>query len=219
MNKKTRKYRRRELGFLLQRERKCQHITQEEMAQILGVTQERISEIESGDRRLDVMELMEYSEALNLAPTALAGKIETYFFSMGLLPRSLLKKPILLDMAIQLKANLQICDNNYKATISDKTVGEMFLTAKTFEELKKTIEAELRRLGIYYELEYNFLDAQSLLKAISPNVSLAAISRASGINQSQLSLYANGIKEAKPYKIQLIKDALHKIGRELMTMV
>ena len=189
------------------------------MAKILGVTQERVSEIESGKRRLSVMELMEYCEALNLTPTALAGKIETYFFSTGLLPRSVLKKPILSDREVQLKANLQICENSFMATISDKTVGEMVFTAKTFEELNKAIEAELSRLGKNYELEYNFLDAHSLLKACSPYVSLAAISRVSGINQSLLSQYANGKKRAQPYKIKLIKDALHKIDRELMAMV
>ena len=95
----------------------------------------------------------------------------------------------------------------------------MVFTAKTFEELKKTIEAELSRLGIYYELEYNFLDAHSLLKACSPHVSLAAISRVSGINQSLLSQYANGKKRAQPYQIKLIKNALHKIGSELMAMI
>ncbi len=219
MGRKLRKDRSKSLGFLLQRERKCQHITQEEMAKILGVTQERVSEIESGKRRLSVMELMEYCEALNLTPTALAGKIETYFFSTGLLPRSVLKKPILSDREVQLKANLQICENSFMATISDKTVGEMVFTAKTFEELNKAIEAELSRLGKNYELEYNFLDAHSLLKACSPYVSLAAISRVSGINQSLLSQYANGKKRAQPYKIKLIKDALHKIDRELMAMV
>lgn len=219
MGRKLRKDRSETLGFLLQRERKCQHITQEEMAKILGVTQERVSEIESGKRRLSVMELMEYCEALNLTPTALAGKIETYFFSMGLLPRSVLKKLILPDREVQLKANLQICDNSFMATISDKTVGEMAFTAKTFEELKKTIEDKLRCLGIDSGLEYNFLDAHSLLKASSPYVSLAAISRVSSINQSLLSQYANGKKHAQPYKIKLIKDALHKIGWELMAMV
>ncbi len=219
MDRKIRKDRSEKLGILLQRERKCKHITQEKMAEILGVTQERISEIESGKRRLDVMELMEYCEALYLAPTALAGKIETYFFSMGLLPRSVLKKPILPDMLVQLKANLQICDNSFIATISNKTVGEIVLTAKTFEELKKAIEDELSRLDIDYELEYNFLDAHSLLRACIPHVSLAAISRVSGINQSLLSQYANGKKHAKPSQIKHIKDSLHKIGRELMAMV
>ena len=219
MRKKIRRDRRKQLGVLLQRERKCMRLDQEDVAQILGVTQEQISKIESGTRRLDVTELMEYCEALNLAPTALAGKIETYFFSMGLLPRSVLKKTSSPDKIVRIKANLKICDKSYRATISDKTVGEIVLTAKTFEDLKKAIEAELRRMDIDYELEYNFLDAHSLLRAYSPYVSLAAISRVSGINQSQLSQYAIGKKVARPYQIKLIKDALHRIGQELMTMV
>lgn len=220
MRKKIRRDRRRELGFLLQRERKCLRIDQEDVARMLGVTQEQISKIESGTRRLDVMELMEYCEALNLTPITLAGKIETYFFSMGLLPRPVLKKTEPPDKVIHLRVDVQICDNSFKATISDKALGEFAFTAKTFEEVKKVVEDELRlHQDIDYKLEYNFLDAHSLLRACSPHVSLAAISRVSGINQSQLSQYALGKKKALPYKIKQIKDALHRIGGELMAMV
>ncbi len=235
MRKKIRKDRRKQLGILLQKERKCLRLDQEDVAQMLGVTQEQISKIESGTRRLDVMELMEYCEALHLTPTALAGKIETYFFSMGLLPRPVLKHLDESNVKEKVKVDVQWCDKNFKATISNKNLHAKVLLAKTFGELKKDI-SEILRLLVEdmkedvnevpqwlregnYDLEYNFLDVQSLLKAYSPNVSLASISRASGINQSQLSQYANGVKIARPYQIKLIKDALHIIGEELMAMV
>ena len=48
-----------------------------------------------------------------------------------------------------------------------------------------------------YEFEYH-LDAAALLQMCSPYASIAAISRVSGINQHQLSHYANGIKRPRP---------------------
>ena len=52
-----------------------------------------------------------------------------------------------------------------------------------------------------YEFVYNYLDATTLLKAYSPYVSLAAISRASGINQSLLSHYVNGLKKPREHQL------------------
>jgi hypothetical protein len=52
----------------------------------------------------------------------------------------------------------------------------------------------------------------------SPYASIAAISRASGINQHQLSHYANGIKKPRPAQRRRILDGIHKIGRELMAV-
>ncbi len=59
----------------------------------------------------------------------------------------------------------------------------------------------------------------TVLRAYEPFISLAAISRASGINQHQLSHYANGLKRPRPQQRQRIVDGIHKIGRELLTVV
>ncbi len=61
----------------------------------------------------------------------------------------------------------------------------------------------------------DFMDTAALLHAYEPYVTLAAISRASGINQYQLSHYANGIKKPRPEQRKRIVDGLHKIGNEL----
>lgn len=66
-----------------------------------------------------------------------------------------------------------------------------------------------------YEFVYNYEDAAALLHAYEPYVSLAAISRASGINQGLLSHYANGLKKPRPEQRRRIVDGLHKIGNEL----
>ena len=70
-----------------------------------------------------------------------------------------------------------------------------------------------------YELEYNLVDTATMLHAFEPLLSLAAISRVTGINQHQLSHYANGLKQPRPQQRQRIVDGIHKIGRELLAVV
>ena len=64
-----------------------------------------------------------------------------------------------------------------------------------------------------------FLDAAALLNAYSPYISLVAISRLSGINQNQLSQYANGLKNARPNQMKRILEAVCEIGKELSAAV
>jgi len=113
--------------------------------------------------------------------------------------------------------------------------GSVVLTAKSYEELLREVPETLRfhvegmvddgddvpqwlRDGDY-EFEYNLADVATVLRAYEPYVSLAALSRASGINQHLLSHYANGIKQPRPMQRQRIIDGIHKIGRTLMAVV
>ena len=66
-----------------------------------------------------------------------------------------------------------------------------------------------------YEIVYKFQDVASLLKAYTSYVSLAAISRVTGINQTLLSHYANGLKQPRRKQRDLIVSGLHKIGETL----
>lgn len=70
-----------------------------------------------------------------------------------------------------------------------------------------------------YEFVYNYQDVTTLLKAYSPYVSLAPISRASGINQGLLSHYVNGLKKPREQQRQRIVAGLHKIGSELQAVM
>lgn len=135
----------------------------------------------------------------------------------------------------KIKVDVQWCDKNFGASLSDNVPGAVVLTAKSYEELLREVPETLRfhvegmvedgddvpqwlREGDY-ELEYNLVDVATILRAYEPFASLAAISRASGINQHLLSHYANRIKQPRPLQRQRIVDGIHKIGRELLAVV
>lgn len=134
----------------------------------------------------------------------------------------------------KITVDVQWCDRNFGASLSDNVPGAVVLTAGTYEELQRRVPETLRfhiegliddgddvpkwlRDG-EYEIEYNLVDVPTLLHVYGPFVTLAAISRATGINQRQLSHYANGIKQPRARQRQRIVEGLHKIGRELLTV-
>lgn len=129
--------------------------------------------------------------------------------------------------------NVSWCDHNFGASLSENVPGAVVLTAKTYDELINEVRSTLDfhiegmiadgddvpqwlRDGDY-EFEYH-LDAAALLQMCAPYVSIAAISRVSGINQHQLSHYANGLKKPRPQQRRRIVEGLHKIGRELIAV-
>ena len=135
----------------------------------------------------------------------------------------------------KIKVNVQWCDKNFGASLSDNVPGTVVLTAKSYEELLREVPETLRfhiegmvedgddvpqwlRDGDYV-FDYNLVDVATVLRAYEPYVSLAALSRATGINQHQLSHYANGLKQPRPQQRQRIIDGIHKIGRTLMAVV
>ena len=119
--------------------------------------------------------------------------------------------------------NVSWCDKNYGAALSENVPGAVVVTAKSYDELIDEVRDTLKFHveGMIadgdYEFEYH-LDAAALLQMCSPYASIAAISRVSGINQHQLSHYANGIKKPRPEQRRRIVEGLHKIGRELMAV-
>lgn len=134
--------------------------------------------------------------------------------------------------------NVEWADKNFSATFSDNVPGAVAFTADTFERLQAEAADTLRfHVEGYlddpdeaanvpawlaagdYELEYRFADTAALLQSCSAYVSQAALSRASGINQHQLSHYANGLKKPRPQQRERIVEGLHRIGRELLTVV
>lgn len=222
--------RRRHIGRLLQSERKHLHLEQVDIARVFGVRQELISKIEAGSRRIDILELMDYCEALNFTLTEFAWKLETYLSALSLL--QLPKRNI---FGKKIKVDVSWCENKFLVSFGEIVPDTFVFTADTFVGLQKAIEDGLNRhikeiaadgfeiplwlVNKEYEFDFRFHDAVSLLKAYCPYVSLAAISRVSGINQNLLSQYANGLKKARPKQIKRIMEAIHIIGRQLMSAV
>ena len=135
----------------------------------------------------------------------------------------------------KIRVDVQWCDKNFGASLGDNVPGAVVVTAKTYEELQREVPESLRfhvegmlqdgddvpqwLVNGDYELDYNLVDVTTVLRAYEPFVSLAALSHASGINQHQLSHYANGIKHPRPQQRKRIIDGMHKIGRELIAIV
>lgn len=123
------------------------------------------------------------------------------------------------------------CEKNFGGSFGNNVPGAVVFTANTFAELQKVAKETLEfhisgmiedgedvpnwLVSGEYEFVYSFEDTAALLHAYEPYVTLAAISRASGINQYQLSHYANGIKKPRSEQRRRIVDGLHKIGSEL----
>lgn len=68
-----------------------------------------------------------------------------------------------------------------------------------------------------YELDIEFT-AAALIRKAEEYTSLSAISKVSGINLQQLSHYANGFRCPRPDKVVRIREAVHKIGQDLLAI-
>lgn len=138
-------------------------------------------------------------------------------------------------MMEKVRVDVAWCDKNFGASLGENVPGAVLVTAKTFAELQKEVKDTLafHIEGMMmdgddvpqwlaegdYEFEYNFMDTVSLLRAYEPYVSLAAISRSSGINQHLLSHYANGIKKPRAQQRARIVQGIHEIGKELLAVL
>lgn len=235
MDREINKNRRKRIGDILSSERKNRKLRQEDVARKLGVTQEQIAKFESGKRRIDVVELMDYCELLGTDLPKIAAQIESYLNAYGLMhtrPNMKYQRGISIVM---IRVDISWRDQHFSASLGENVLGTVELAADTFaelqEEAKYCLELHVKDLiadGVdvpdwlrdkVYEFEYKFMDARSLLTAYGQYLSIAAISRVSGINPSLLSLYANGKKKARPHQVELIAYAINKIGKELMAVV
>ena len=123
-------------------------------------------------------------------------------------------------------------EHNYCGSYSENVPGAAVFTAATYEDAKleaqETLDFHMEGyaeegkapqwyLDKEYELEFQ-LSVAALLHSLGADISLASISRATGINQTQLSHYANGLKVPRPKQHQRIIDGIHAIGRRLIAV-
>lgn len=235
MDKRLYKRRREYVGNVLKKEREWLKIDQEDFAQMLGVRQELISKIEVGTRRIDIIELIDYCEMLHLSLPELAVKIESRLLAHRAIKRPNKKNQNESNIIKKIRVDVSWRDNSFSASFGENIPGADCLNAETFIELQieiqETFDSHIERLfddvdkipqwivSKEYEFEYRFLDVTSLLKACGPYLSLAAISRVTGINKDLLSQYANGLKKAGARQMIRIVEGIQEIGKELMAVV
>ncbi|MDE6717866.1 MAG: CopG family transcriptional regulator [Muribaculaceae bacterium] len=133
----------------------------------------------------------------------------------------------------KLHVDVSWTEDNFCGSWADGQEGVVLVTAKTFQKFKDDM-ADSIKLHIQgciedgdsfpeyltngeYEIEYN-LDAAALIRNAETFTTMSVISRISGINQKQLSHYANGVKHPRPLQVAKIKAALAKIGTQLIAL-
>lgn len=134
----------------------------------------------------------------------------------------------------KIKINVSWTGNNFCCGFGMPGVGAVLATNKTLDGLKAEFEDSLKfhiegcvedgddipqyLIDGNYEIEYN-LDSSALLREAETFTTLAAISRATGINQKQLSHYANGVKTPRKEQRSRIIAGLHEIGRRALALI
>ena len=80
------------------------------------------------------------------------------------------------------------------------------------------LQQELGNLSVQeYLIDYHF-DVVSLLNYFKGILTNAAFERLTGINQLQMSHYANGLKKPRKAQRQKIEKALHQLGEDLRSI-
>lgn len=136
-------------------------------------------------------------------------------------------------MAHTVKVDITWTEKNYCCGWGFEGVGAILCTNKTIDGIKHDFEESLRfhiegliedgdevpqwLIDGDYTIEYT-LSAAAMLREAERFTTMAAISRATGINPKLLSHYANGIKRPRPLQLQRIKDALCVIGAQLLNL-
>lgn len=97
-------------------------------------------------------------------------------------------------------------------------VGDTITEAKKSAIESLELQKELGNVpNKNYSISFKF-DTESLLKYYKGIFTNSAFEKLTGINQKQIQHYASGIKKPRPGQAKKIEDALHSLGRELLTV-
>ena len=133
-----------------------------------------------------------------------------------------------------IKVHVDWCEKNFGASVGENVPGAIVVTNKTFAGLKRAVSeavafhvegmaADGDKVPAWladgdYRFEWELTPA-ALLRSVEPYVTIAAIARATGINEQLLSHYANGLKKPREAQRERIVEGLHKIGEEILSVV
>lgn len=120
------------------------------------------------------------------------------------------------------------CSSNHYGAFSENCEG-IYAAGDSVAEVKADVLEAIRLIKATqpidewpepikgeFEIVWHF-DTQSLLHYYQGILSNAALERLTGINQKQLWNYANGISKPREKARKRIEDALHSLGRELIS--
>jgi len=132
-----------------------------------------------------------------------------------------------------IKVEVAWSDKNYCGGWGNSEVGAVMATAKTLEQFKEEFESALDfhvdgmladgdpipqwLLDKNYTIEYD-LQVSALLRSAERFITMAALSRITGINQRLLSNYASNVKKPRPAQREKIIAGIHEIGRQCLAL-
>ena len=124
-------------------------------------------------------------------------------------------------------------DKNYACAWAMEGIGAVIATNKALDGLKAAFAESMREhvaclvadgddvpqwlANGDYQINYT-LHTSALLREAENYTTMAAISRATGINQKQLSHYASSVKNPRPEQRKRIVDGLHLIGQKFLSL-
>lgn len=129
----------------------------------------------------------------------------------------------------QIKAVIERANDGTYSIYSDAEDLSYLITGtgKTVDEAKKCFENGYADMKHYYEEEgkeftevemcYCY-DMASFLAYYSKVLSLAGLSRLTGVNPRQLSHYVTGRRHPSPKTTKKIMDSIHAFGKDLSTV-
>ncbi len=125
---------------------------------------------------------------------------------------------------------LEKSEDNYSAYIP--ALDGCVATGDTFHQVKQRIEEAvefhldgMKEEGLdipeLFQSDYDFvykIDVESLFDWFSGVLTKSGISKLTGMNQSLLSQYANGMKKPSSKQTKKIEEAIHSFGEELLSI-
>ncbi len=128
----------------------------------------------------------------------------------------------------KLKITIEKSDDLFSAYAEN--VDGIYAGGDTVEEVKKSVLDAIEFLKEYnsdenipqllkgdYEIVYNF-DVESLLTYYKGIIPYSALEKLTGINQKQLQHYSTGHRKPRTNQRKKIETALHKFGKELLSV-
>lgn len=135
-------------------------------------------------------------------------------------------------MMERIKVEVHWCEKNFACSYDYPDFGSVVVTDKTLDGLKAAFLESLKwhiesaiedgefvpefLLG-EYTVDFE-LSASALLRSAERYTTMAAISRATGINQRLLSNYASNVKTPRASQREKIISGLHEIGRQFLAL-